>query len=308
MCVAQVQADRAALHLPVPIEFVEVRGTKFQTRRAGMYRFAGQVPGAWTSGNWVGAFRPYYTSYASVYSYVLHMSNETSDDFTWAISGALGPCCADATIAARSENQALNPAGATPSPTDPSLLWNEWDSSRNMWVLNDELIVSCAASPSPPPSMPPSPSPPVPPTPPPQSPPPSPPPSPPGICNDECPSARDDRCSDGGPGSSASGCPIGTDCTDCNIRLFDECAVGCLAHFLNDGTCNPECNVYACSHNDCTSEEIIDTCLERMPHSMIKAFNESMELRVNVHLGDLAVILDGDTLQYYTENSTSAAT
>ena len=78
---------------------------------------------------------------------------------------------------------------------------------------------------APPPLPPPPPEPPSPPTPPPlpSGPPPSPPPPPhpPLACSDACEEhgwASDGVCDDGGPGSTYSGCEVGTDCSDCSAR------------------------------------------------------------------------------------------
>ena len=52
--------------------------------------------------------------------------------------------------------------------------------------------------------------------------PPSPPPSPsppPGTCLDSCQWSRDRACDDGGPGSQYDVCELGTDCTDCGLRV-----------------------------------------------------------------------------------------
>ena len=38
------------------------------------------------------------------------------------------------------------------------------------------------------------------------------------LCNDSCATARNDVCEDGEPGSMASGCTVGSDCTDCGVR------------------------------------------------------------------------------------------
>jgi len=49
--------------------------------------------------------------------------------------------------------------------------------------------------------------------------PPPPPPSAPSMCRDDCASAQDGQCNDGGQGAVDAVCPIGTDCSDCGARL-----------------------------------------------------------------------------------------
>ena len=131
-----------------------------------------------------------------------------------------------------------------------------------------------SAPPSPPvPSSPPSSPPPCPP---PQ--PPSPPSPPPGLCTDTCndQGGKVGQCNDGGSGdlTGAVDCEFGTDCSDCGVRIFcvdcpEECKTNaltsptpCLQSMWNDGVCDVECNNLACGHNDCTTAQIIEKCVE----------------------------------------------
>jgi len=51
---------------------------------------------------------------------------------------------------------------------------------------------------------------------------PPPPPSRPGICSDTCYFAYDSDCDDGGPGAEYISCTLGSDCSDCGIRIPNE--------------------------------------------------------------------------------------
>ena len=127
------------------------------------------------------------------------------------------------------------------------------------------------------------------------------------MCTDECHTARDGVCDDGGPGTAlaAAKCSVGTDCSDCSIRLYDGCQTGCFAHNRNDGVCQPACNVYACAHDaqDCSSSDIIAACSAAMPRATAIARNTSLTLDVHAELSALSVLLDEGSQEYYVRMS-----
>jgi hypothetical protein len=128
--------------------------------------------------------------------------------------------------------------------------------------------------------LPPSP-PPAPPKQPPPSPPPLPPwpPSPPpGLCSDTCNAqgGNEGECNDGGPEDLLRmvECQLGSDCSDCGVRIFcvdcpeacqakaiEDPAGGCMQSMWGDSICDPNCNNLACNHDDCTSPQIIEKCV-----------------------------------------------
>lgn len=87
-----------------------------------------------------------------------------------------------------------------------------------------------------PPLPPPSPS-----EPPPPPSPPSPPAPPPGSCSDACGASHTANgvCEDGGVGSATSPCALGTDCSDCGVRIF---CTRCAARALNTDRCRIRCS------------------------------------------------------------------
>ena len=42
------------------------------------------------------------------------------------------------------------------------------------------------------------------------------------VCDNSCVFANDGTCDDGGRGAKFSGCPTGTDCNDCGLRVSDQ--------------------------------------------------------------------------------------
>ena len=129
--------------------------------------------------------------------------------------------------------------------------------------------VPIVASPYSPPGLTPSPPPPN-----------APSPQPPGLCAQTCvhPTATGDGvCDDGGPGSEHNACALGTDCADCGVRLFDSCAVGCVADTLADEPpmrenriCDDACNRVRCNYdnNACNIREVISTCVPLISTSL----------------------------------------
>ena len=138
-----------------------------------------------------------------------------------------------------------------------------------------EVDMSIVFPPSPPP---------VPSAPPPPPSPPSPPSPPPGLCTDVCNNGQGNGvCEDGGPGSLTIGgnlCPLGSDCTDCGVRIFcvncpaactmrnlqlyasDEGSNVCFESDYGNGLCTPNCNNLACGYDggDCSSTQIQAQC------------------------------------------------
>ena len=127
--------------------------------------------------------------------------------------------------------------------------------------------VPIVASPYSPPGLTPSPPPPN-----------APSPQPPGLCAQTCyHPAGDGVCDDGGPGSEHNACALGTDCADCGVRLFDSCAVGCVADTLADEPpmrenriCDDACNRVRCNYdnNACNIREVISTCVPLISTSL----------------------------------------
>ena len=55
---------------------------------------------------------------------------------------------------------------------------------------------------------------------------------------------------------------------------------------IDDGVCDPECNLFECKHNDCTIEEAIDKCLQEVPESL-RSQDESLVLNLELNMSKL---------------------
>jgi hypothetical protein len=176
-----------------------------------------------------------------------------------------------------------------------------------------------------PPSHPPLP---PPPPPPPSLPPPSSPPSaPPGLCTDTCNvqvgGAQVGVCDDGvGRQDGVAGlCLPGTDCSDCNVRIFATPLHGvplacyqralrggsdaCLQSMLGNGECDSGCNTYECGFDgfNKTSKSFGDCGRAKIEEACVGAMQSSKHDYRNVLPAQVAVSMNFSRFDLYVEPS-----
>jgi len=97
-------------------------------------------------------------------------------------------------------------------------------------------------------------------------------------------------------------CDLGTDCSDCGIRLFciscpsqcytqaltrDDPDGSCFEHMYSSDICWPQCNTAECGHKSCTTEAAVQVCREEEDRLQNDYASSPVELpEVHIFKGD----------------------